>query len=582
MTFKAPSFVPPLPDVPDTVPLPEFMFDEQYGRYPVSKSRDAYTCGLTGASISSQEQKARVTYLARALAEELGWSVNEGSEFDKVAGIFALNTIDIMTLNWAILSINGVSSPANAAYSVEELRHQLHFSGCKALFTVASLLPVALEAATLAGLSHERIYICEMPGDGVYPGHHKTISELIDRGKDLPSLEPIRWTKGQGARQTAFLCYSSGTSGLPKAVMISHRNVIANTIQSCTFEKASRDSRGLDYRDVALGLLPQSHIYGLVIIAHASTWRGDQVIILPKFELKPYLSAIAKYGINTLYLVPPIAINMANSSDVMRSYDLGSVRQIYSGAAPLAKEVTDKLLTQHPNWVIRQAYGLTESSTVVSSTSPYDIWPGSSGCLLPGCEVKLIDTESEKEVTGYGEAGEILVKSPAVVLGYLKNEKATQDAFVDLPEGRFLKTGDKGEFRLSPDGKVEHLWIVDRIKELIKVMGHQVAPAELEACLLNHSAVADCAVTSIFDNMAGEVPKAYVVKSCNALVSPKSDEALRDDILDHIRRQKARYKWITGGIEFLDVIPKSPSGKILRRVLRDKEQERRRAVGAKL
>lgn len=258
--------------------------------------------------------------------------------------------------------------------------------------------------------------------------------------------------------------------------MISHQNVIANTIQSCTFEKASRDARGIDYRDVALGLLPQSHIYGLVIIAHASTWRGDQVIILPKFEFRSYLSAISKYKINTLYLVPPIAISMANNLDIMQSYQLSSVRQIFSGAAPLAKEVTDTLLSRYPSWVIRQAYGLTESSTVVSSTSPHDIWPGSSGCLLPGCEVKLVDTESEKELTGYGQAGEILVKSPAVVLGYLKNEKATQDTFVNMPEGRFLKTGDKGEFRLSPDGRIEHLWIVDRIKELIKVMVWYILP----------------------------------------------------------------------------------------------------------
>ena len=145
--------------------------------------------------------------------------------------------------------------------------------------------------------------------------------------------------------------------------MISHRNVIANTIQSSTFEKASRDARGKGYRDVALGLLPQSHIYGLVIIAHASSWRGDQVIVLPKFELKSYLTAIVKYKINTLYLVPPISITMANSDDVMRSYDLSSVRQIYSGAAPLAKEVADKLLSRYPSWTIRQAYGLTESCT---------------------------------------------------------------------------------------------------------------------------------------------------------------------------------------------------------------------------
>lgn len=251
--------------------------------------------------------------------------------------------------------------------------------------------------------------------------------------------------------------------------MISHRNVIANTIQTCLYEKASRDAISPDYRDVGLGLLPQSHIYGLVIIAHASTWRGDQVIILPKFELKSYLNAIVRFRINTLYLVPPIAITMANNEDLLKRHDLSSVRQIFSGAAPLAKEIADALLDRYPRWKIRQAYGLTESCTVVTSTNHHDVWPGSSGCLLPGCEVKLIDTESGDAITEHDRAGEILVKSPAVVLGYLKNQVATSETFVDLPEGRFLRTGDKGEFRRAPNGGNEHLWIVDRIKELIKV-----------------------------------------------------------------------------------------------------------------
>ena len=251
--------------------------------------------------------------------------------------------------------------------------------------------------------------------------------------------------------------------------MISHRNVITNTLQTTLFEKSSRAQIGSTYRDVALGLLPQSHIYGLVIIAHASTYRGDQVVVLPNFELKSFLNAIETYKISTLYLVPPIAITMANNPDLLQKYDMSSVRQIFCGAAPLAKEITDELNRRHPSWKIRQAYGLTESCTVVSSTDPSDIWPGSSGVLIPGWEAILQDTETGKIITAYDEAGEILVKSPAVVLGYLGNEKATKETFVDLPQGRFLRTGDKGEFRLAPNSGNAHLWIVDRIKELIKV-----------------------------------------------------------------------------------------------------------------
>jgi ribosome assembly protein SQT1 len=250
--------------------------------------------------------------------------------------------------------------------------------------------------------------------------------------------------------------------------MISHRNVIANTLQSTLFEQSARDKIAPGYRDVALGLLPQSHIYGLVIIGHASTYRGDQVVVLPKFEINTYLNAIVKYKINTLFLVPPIILLMSKNEELLNKFDLSSVREIYSGAAPLGKEILQELTRRYPTWKIRQAYGLTECSPVVTSTSSLDVWPGSSGWLVPDTAIKLINDDGN-EVTGYDEAGEVLVKSPAVVLGYLRNEKATNETFVDLPDGRFLKTGDKGEFRRSPTSGHEHLWIVDRIKELIKV-----------------------------------------------------------------------------------------------------------------
>lgn len=250
--------------------------------------------------------------------------------------------------------------------------------------------------------------------------------------------------------------------------MISHKNVIANTLQTTLFEMPSRNTIGRDNRDVALGLLPQSHIYGLVIIAHASTYRGDQVVVLPKFEPQSFLNVIAKYRINTLYLVPPVILLMAKNEELLNKYNLTSVREIYSGAAPLSQEVLQELTRRYPSWKIRQAYGLTECSPVVTSTSSLDVWPGSSGCLLPGCDVMLVDEEGN-EISGYNEAGEVLVRSPAVVLGYLRNDEATKQTFVRLQQGRFLRTGDKGEFRLSPTSGNEHLWIVDRIKELIKV-----------------------------------------------------------------------------------------------------------------
>ncbi|KEF61865.1 uncharacterized protein A1O9_03436 [Exophiala aquamarina CBS 119918] len=579
MVFYPEKWVPELPEIPDNVPICDFMLDEQYGRRPYSESWDTYTCALSGRSITASQQKEHVEKLSRALAQQFGWKVNEGTEYDKVVGVFALNTIDIMSLSWAIHRLNGVSSPANAAYNADELRHQLTNSGAKFLFTVLPLLPVALEAAEKSGISKDKIFICEVPGDGEYPKEFKTLSQLVKEGESAPEIEPVKWTKGQGARQTAFLCYSSGTSGLPKGVMISHRNVIANTVQISVYDKLGRDKIRPGYQDVALGLLPQSHIYGLIVICHASTYRGDRVIVLPKFDLQHYLTAIEKYQINTLYIVPPIIIAMVKNPQLLKKFDLSSVRQIFTGAAPLGKETAEDLSAQYPQWQVRQGYGLTETCTVVCSTTPADIWFGSSGCLIPGYEAKIMSAEGN-EITGYNQAGELLVKSPSIVLGYLKNEQATKETFVDMPEGRFMRTGDEVEIRKSPNGN-EHIWVVDRIKELIKVKGLQVAPAELEACLLNHPAVADCAVIPVQDDRAGELPKAFVVKS-NSVGLEESEAALKRSISKHVEKEKARHKWLAGGIEFIDVIPKSPSGKILRRLLRDKDRENRRKAGPKL
>ncbi|KAK1635587.1 hypothetical protein BDP81DRAFT_450458 [Colletotrichum phormii] len=487
MLFVHDESLPQLPSIPDTVPLCDFMFDEQYGRHPVAKSLDSYTCGLSGYSISAREQKARVEAFARSLAQELGWSVNQGSEFDKVIGIFALNTVDVMGLSWAVHRVNGVSSPANAMYNAEELTHQLVTSKCKALFTVQSLLPIALKAAKAAEIPEHCVYLCDMPGQQeAKRSKYKTVAELTLHGQSLPELEPIKWKPGQGQRQTAFLCYSSGTSGLPTETLF---------------------LRGIATSDLASYLSPTST---------SSTYRGDSVIVLPRFDLHTYLRTIDKFKINTLYLVPPLIIAMINSFETLRKYDLSSVKRVWVGAAPLGLEATNALLSAYPSWKITLGYGMTETCVVVTSGTPRDIVVGSSGLVLPGFEIMLVGAD-DKPVNNYNEPGEVWVKSPSVVLGYLNNESANRDTFVDTENGRFIKTGDVGEMRKAPSGK-EHLWIVDRIKELIKVKGHQVAPAELEACLLGHASVADCAVISVPDDRAGEVPKAYIVKSepCSA------------------------------------------------------------------
>lgn len=288
--------------------------------------------------------------------------------------------------------------------------------------------------------------------------------------------------------------------------MISHRNVIANVLQAVVFEKKPREdaarASGKKYgQEITLGLLPQSHIYALVVINHAGPYRGDQVIILPKFDLKSYLAAIQNFKITGLFLVclvlfailwhrsltndvqvPPIIINMLRNKDECAKYDLSAVRSLFSGAAPLGMETAAEFQKLWPNVSIRQGYGkspfisrprvtvtnnaylgLTETCTVVSSTHPQDIWLGSSGCLFPGYEARIVTPEG-KEITSYDTPGELLVRSPSVVLGYLNNDKANKETFED----GWMRTGDEAVFRAGPKG-TEHLFIVDRIKELIKV-----------------------------------------------------------------------------------------------------------------
>ncbi|KAI0871294.1 hypothetical protein GGS24DRAFT_492328 [Hypoxylon argillaceum] len=577
MVFTPPSSVPQLPfDPPDSVPLHEFMGDERYGRLPFNKSQNPFTCGLSGRTYTHAEMRERHEMLARSLSKRMGWQPNEDTPWDKVVGLYSLNTVDYLMSSYAVHRLSGIVTPANAVYSAAELAHQLTSAGAKALFTCPSLLDNALRAAQASNIPDDKVFTLDVPGQPRDP-RFKTLDDLITEGRSLPELEPLRWTKGQGARQVAYLCYSSGTSGLPKAVMIAHRNVIANMMQIRWYEDAGRRRNGIETQ-TQIGLLPLSHIYGLVVIASTGPYRGDGTIVLPRFELTTFFESIQKFRIRFMHLVPPIIIQMLRNPEVCSKHDLSSVRFIYTGAAPLGAETHEDMLRAFPKITVGQGYGMTETSTVVFSTAENDVMMGTSGSLVPGTRAKLLDEEG-REITEYDKRGELLIQSPSLTLGYLHNERATAEAFVWDQDGRWIRTGDVAVARKAPSGN-EHFAVVDRLKELIKTKGHQVAPAELEAHLLTHPAVNDCTVIPVPDENAGEVPKAFVVKS--AAVAGKPDAEVAREICAHVEAHKARYKWLKGGVEFIDAVPKSPSGKILRRLLKDKEKEASRAKGARL
>ncbi|KAL7944963.1 hypothetical protein V8C42DRAFT_353279 [Trichoderma barbatum] len=568
MVFHSPSWVPSMPiDPPDSISIAEFMSNDCYGRYPIAKTRNPFTCGLTGNTFTALEVVEREHCLARAISKRLNFNY-ESSEWERVVAIFSLNTIDYAPVTHAVHRLSGIITPVNPAASALVLEHQLRSSRATAIFTCSILAKTALQAARAVGIATERIFILPM-ADNIQDFQFTTIEDLVREGKILPEPDVKKWPRGQGARQVAYLCFSSGTSGLPKAVMVSHYNVIANIIQLSTYESFYRNQQGISSQSV-LGLLPFSHAYGLVVMAHVAPYRGDEVIVLPKYKLETLLTTVQRFKIEQINIAPPIIVQMVSNYDKCKLYDLSCIRYIYTGGAPLASETMEALSVQYPKWHIGQIYGLS-NSVCITSTSEADMVPGSTGSLLPGIRAKIVDIQGN-EITNYDTPGELLVQGPAVTLGYLHNEAATANTFIWDHQGRWIRTGDEAVFRLSLNG-YEHLFIIDRIKELIK--GMQVAPAELEAHLLTHPYVSDCAVIQVPHQNSGEVPKAFAVKSQEA--NGKAEIDLVNAICKDVQKHKAHYKWLAGGVEFIEVIPKSATGKILRRVLREKEKKSRKA-----
>jgi acyl-CoA synthetase (AMP-forming)/AMP-acid ligase II len=348
-------------------------------------------------------------------------------------------------------------------------------------------------------------------------------------------------------RDLVVLPYSSGTTGLPKGVMLTHYNLVANILQSaCALD--------LGPADTVLGVLPFFHIYGMVVIMNLGLHVGATVVTMPRFELEQCLQLLQKYRVTFANVVPPIVLALAKSP-VVEKYDLSALRTLFSGAAPLGAQVAEAARDRLGVRVV-QGYGLTETSPVTHATrSNADQKLAGIGPPIPNTEAKVVEVATGAEL-GVNQEGEICIRGPQVMKGYLNRPEATA-AMID-PEG-WLHTGDIGY--ADADGC---FFVVDRVKELIKYKGMQIAPAELEAVLLSHPAVADAAVIPLPHEQAGQVPKAFVVLK---------GEATPDTIMQYVADRVAPYKKLHF-LEITDQIPKSPSGKILRRVLVQREREK--------
>jgi acyl-CoA synthetase (AMP-forming)/AMP-acid ligase II len=505
--------VPPAPEIPD-IDLTTFTLAraEELGGKP------ALIDGPSGRAISFAECNRQVEALAGALAAR---GIGKGD----VVAIYMPNLPEYAVLFQGVLRANATNTTANPLYTEHELGHQLSDSGAKLMFTIAPFLDTARAAARHAGCD-EIVVVGETEGD------EATLADLLAEGRPAPELDI------DPAVDLAVLPYSSGTTGLPKGVMLTHRNLIANVLQL-------EDAFAIEADDVMIGVLPFFHIYGQTVIMNLGLRNGTTIVTMPRFDLDQFLGLIAEHRVTLGWVVPPIALALAKHPAVDDA-DLSSLRLIMSGAAPLGAELSAAVGDRLDVPTI-QGYGMTETSPVthVSPIEPELIKGGSIGLPVPGTESRLVDPESGRD----GTRGELWIRGPQVMAGYLNNEEAT--AHTIDSEG-WLHTGDIAE--IDDDG---YYAIVDRLKELIKYKGFQVPPAELEAILITHPAIADCAVIGVPDDECGELPKAFLVVSGEA-----SDDEIKEYVAEKVSPQKK-----VRLIERIDEIPKSASGKILRREL---------------
>ena len=473
--------------------------------------------------------------LSNALAHGLrALGVGKG---DRVA-LFMTNRPEYLVSFEATSKVGGTVTPINPAYHAEEVEYQLNDSEARVLIVHEERYPIV--AAIRASLTTVR-HVLVIGGEA--PAGTESWDALV---RDHPATAPPE-VAIDIERDLIALPYSSGTTGLPKGVMLTHRNLVSNHLQ-CT--SAAR----MTERDVLLLFLPFYHIYGSMLMG-AAVASGATNCIMERFEAMTALRITQHYGVTLFYAVPPVLLALSQMPQ-LRDFDLSSVRYIMSGAAPLPPEVARRM-QEASGITVLQGYGLTEAAPLTQLNpvdDPAQVRLESVGLHVSDQEEKIVDPDDPSKELGAGEVGELIVRGPHVMQGYWKAPEETARAL----RGGWLHTGDIAS--KDADGFV---YIVDRKKEMIKYKGFGIAPAELEALLHEHPAVVDCAVVPRKDPDAGEIPRAFVVRAPGATVT----EA---ELMEFVASRVATYKHVRA-VTFIDEIPKNPSGKILRRVLRERE-----------
>ncbi|MFL1594665.1 AMP-binding protein [Rhodococcus ruber] len=523
------SFRSPFPDV--DIPALS-VYDFLFGSIAESDlDRPALTEGTTGAVTDYRTLIGQIDAIAGALAAR-------GVGVGDVVGLLSPNVPAFATVFHGILRAGATATTVNALYTAEDIAKQLEDSKATFFFTVSPLLPHAKEAAAAVGIPDDRLVVL----DGAEG--HPSLRDLLAENAPAPevSFDP--------ATHLAVLPYSSGTTGRPKGVMLTHTNLVANV---CQIKSPIR----IDPDDRILAVLPFFHIYGMTVLLNAALFNRASLVTMPKFDLPEFLRIVSEQKCTYVFIAPPVAVALAKHP-LVDQYDLSSVHTVFSGAAPLDRALGNAVAARL-GWKVRQGYGMSEMSPV-SHAIPFDgddVPLDSVGPTIANMECKLVDPTTGEEVeypTGEGvsEPGELWCKGPNVMVGYLGNPQATAET---LDADGFLHTGD-----IATVDAAGNVTIVDRLKELIKYKGYQVPPAELEALLLTHPKIADVAVIGVLDDEGEEVPKAFVVRQPDA-------ELTEAEVVEFVAERVSPHKKVRQ-VQFIDIVPKSAAGKILRKDLR--------------
>ncbi len=479
------------------------------------------TDGITGATLTAAAFMDQVRRLAGGLAAA---GFGKGS----VIALMAPNMPEYCVVFHAVAWAGGTITTLNPTYTAAEVKHQLNDSQATMLITVPAFLETARAGAAGTGVGE---VVVIGAADGA-----RSLDALT--GTPLDAQVPV-----DAATDIVVLPYSSGTTGLPKGVRLTHRNLVVNVDQILI---------AADFRagEVAAGFLPFFHIYGMTVLMNLHLAGGGGVVTMPRFDLPLFLQICQDHKARRMWIVPPVALALAKHP-IVDDYDLSGIEQVFSGAAPMGADLSDAVAARL-DCICLQGFGMTELSPVSHVSPARAARAGASGLALPSTDCRIVNIETGEDMPA-GERGELWIRGPQVMQGYLNSPQATADAIT--PDG-WLRTGDIAI--IDADG---YMSVVDRLKELIKFKGFQVAPAELEATLVAHPNIADAAVIGLPDDEAGELPIAFVIATDPA---PSVE-----DIKAHLAKTLSPYKQVHQ-VNFVESIPKSASGKILRRVLRDR------------